>query len=944
MAEHATRTVTFLLTDIEGSTRLWEEYREAMAVALEAHDSILKAAVERAGGTVVQTTGDGLLAEFDQAEAAVTAALDGQHALDGYEWPATGPLRVRMAIHSGSAQVRDEEFHGRPLNRVARLLAIGYGGQVLLSGATVALVADSLPPRLELIDRGEHHLRDLDRPEHVYQLAGPGLRREFPALRSTAAHPSNLPNQLTSFVGREQELGDVRALVVRSRLVTLVGVGGTGKTRLMLKAASAMVDRYRDGVWLVELAPVSDPGLVVQEVAHAIGIQEQPGQRLIDTAVDFLRASELLLVLDNCEHVIAAAADLAQRLLGDCPSLTVLASSREPLGVGGEAILAVPSLALPPAIDARETGLPIDPGLLDRAAGAEAVRLFVERAVETLPSFTLDAANVSAVIEICRRLDGIPLALELAAARVNVLSVQEIAQGLGDRFRLLTGGRRTAVPRQQTLQALIDWSWDLLSDADRRLLRRLSIFAGGWTLEAAAAVTSEGIAEGDAAHPNAAAGDARLDTLDGLSRLVDRSLVVVLHEAGTRYGMLETIRQYARNQLVLSDEVADLAAAHLAYFRKLALEAGPALHGRDMVAWLDRLDTESDNLRSALDWAFEADKEAALELCVSLVDYWTTRSVGSESIDWLERAVDVARVSAADTASPSWRSRSILAARTLAAAAVTSALWASGEPAFRWAEEGLAIARQTGDPRALSNALSSVALASVFAGRAWSPRELLEELVPLLEELEDWWQLALMEGGLAIGLRAWDPAEADARLIRATAAARRSENPAAIAFTAKARGRVAADAGRLEEARGWLTEAIDRYREIGDRRQVLASRSDLVHAMRRWGSLDEAEAAYRETIQEWRRSGNRGAIANQLEAFAFVAVARKDGGRAARLLGAAEALREASGSPLLAVERPEYDEQVGRLREMLDDSSLRSAWAQGRQMTMEDAVAFAVSD
>ena len=938
------RTATFLLTDIEGSTRLWEEYREAMAVALKAHDSLLRAAVEGAGGTVIQGTGDGLLAEFDRAESAITAALDGQHALDDHEWPATGPLRVRMAIHSGSAEMRDDEFHGRPLNRVARLLAIGYGGQVLVSGATAAVVADSLPPTIELIDRGEHHLRDLDRPEHVYQLAAPDLRRDFPALRSTTSHPSNLPNQLTSFVGREQELLDLRALVVRSRLVTLVGVGGTGKTRLMLQAAATLVDRYRDGVWLVELAPVSDPGLIVQEIAHAIGIQEQPGYRLVDTVVDHLRDAELLLLLDNCEHVISAVADLAQRLLGACSSLSVLATSREPLGVGGEAVLAVPSMALPAAIDAREEGLAIDPGLVDRLTNVEAVRLFVERAAETLPSFSLDSANLASVVEICRRLDGIPLALELAAARVNVLSVQEIAQGLGDRFRLLTGGRRTAVPRQQTLQSLIDWSWDLLSEPDRRLLRRLSVFVGGWTLEAASVVASESTPAGNAGTPDSAARDVRLATLDGLSRLVDRSLVVVDHEKGTRYRMLETIRQYARDRLVGSDEVAETAAAHLAYFRKLALEAGPALRGREMIPWLDRLDAESDNLRSALDWAFEADPEAALELCVSLVDYWTTRSVGSEGLDWLERAVDVARLTALDTTSPSSRARSILAARTLAAAAVTSALWASGASAFGWAQEALAIARGTGDPRALSNALSSVALASVFAGMDWSPREVLDELVPLLQEIGDWWQLAFMEGGLAIGLRSVDPVGADARLERATAAARRSENPAAIAFTAKARGRVAADTGRLAEARAWTSEAIDLYQQIGDRREVLACRSDLAHALRRYGSIDEAEAAYRETIQEWRRTGNRGAIANQLEAFAFVALARQDGGRAAQLLGAAEALREAAGSPLLGAERPEYEEEVGRLREMLEEDALTSAWTEGRQSKMEDAVAFALSE
>jgi hypothetical protein len=449
-----------------------------MAVALEAHDSILRTVVEQAGGTVVKTTGDGLLAAFDRAESALTAALDGQNALDRHEWPATGALRVRMAIHSGTAEVRDNDVHGPALNRVSRLLAIGHGGQVLVTSATAVLVADGLPPAFELIDRGEHRLRDLDRPEHVYQLAARGRRREFPPLRSLAADASNLPSQLTSFVGRERELADVQSLLGRSRMVTLVGVGGTGKTRLMLEAAAPLVDRYRDGVWLVELAPVIDPGLVIQEVAHALGVQEQPGQRLIDTEIAYLRDTDLLLLLDNCEHLIAAVADLAQRLLGACPSLHLLGSSREALGIGGEAIFAVPSLALPAAIDGRDAGL-IDAGQYGRMVTAESVRLFIERATETLPSFVLDPMSAAAVVEICRRLDGIPLALELAAARVNVLSVQEIAQGLGDRFRLLTGGRRTAVPRQQTLQALFDWSWDLLSNEDRRLLRRLSVFAGG---------------------------------------------------------------------------------------------------------------------------------------------------------------------------------------------------------------------------------------------------------------------------------------------------------------------------------------------------------------------------------------------------------------------------------------------------------------------------------
>ena len=439
----AARTATFLLTDIEGSTRLWQEHRAAMATALEAHDALLRAAVEEAGGTVVKTTGDGLLAAFDRPEAALAAAAAAQRRLDAQAWPATGALRVRMAIHSGSAEVRDGDFFGPALNRVARLMAIGHGGQVLVSSTTSALAADALPPDSELLDLGEHQLRDHPRPERVHQLAAPGLRRDFPPLRTVSEHPTNLRPQVTSFVGRGRELAALGRLLATSRLVTLVGVGGTGKTRLEVQAAIEGLDRYRDGAWLVELAPVADPELVVGEIGRALGVQQQPGQQPIETIVDHLRSKELLLILDNCEHLIGAAADATDRLLGSCPTLRILASSREPLGVEGETVFAVPSLALPPAPGGRDVAAGADPAEADEAGRSEAVRLFVDRATATLPTFVLDRSNVRAVVEICRRLDGIPLALELAAARINVLSADEIARGLGDRFRLLTGGRRT---------------------------------------------------------------------------------------------------------------------------------------------------------------------------------------------------------------------------------------------------------------------------------------------------------------------------------------------------------------------------------------------------------------------------------------------------------------------------------------------------------------------
>jgi predicted ATPase/class 3 adenylate cyclase len=935
------RTATFLMTDIEGSTRLWEEDRAAMTIALEAHDGLLRTAVEGAGGTVVKTTGDGLLAAFDRPEAGLAAAIEGQQALEAYPWPTSGPLRVRMAVHSGSAEVRDGDFFGPTLNRVARLMAIGHGGQVLVSSATSALVADGLPSSRELLDLGEHRLRDLDRPEHVYQLVAAGLRREFPPLRSIGDRPTNLRPQVTTFVGRERELADLGRLVDGSRLVTLVGVGGTGKTRLELQLAADTLDRYRDGAWLVELAPISDPDLVVGEVARVLGVQPLPGRSTIDAAVDHLRAKALLLLLDNCEHVIGAVADAADRLLGSCPDLHLLASSREPLGVDGEVVFAVPSLALPPAADPLEARV-VGDAEVEQAARSEAVRLFVDRAAATLPTFSLDRSNVRAVVDICRRLDGIPLALELAAARVNILSADEIARGLDDRFRLLTGGRRTAVPRQRTLQALIDWSWDLLDEADQRLLRRLSVFAGGWTLDAAAAVTGE---QADPAEPPA--GAARLDTLDGLGRLVDRSLVIVAHDAATRYGMLETIRQYAHDRLASSGEAAGQRTRHLVHFRRLAVDAEPGLEGPDMMPCLERLDAEIDNLRAALDWAFETEPGAALEMAVGLSVYWNVRLAGSEGFDRMNQAVDLARTWRTAGEPSSRAARSALAARVLSHAAQVLASY-TGRPAdLALSEEATAMAREAGDPGVIANTVAMLAFARVAVDGMVPPdgpeHEAASEALELAEQHGDWYRASIIAAAFALGESATDPTSAEVWMERATESARRTGNLFALGNIIGVRGRVASLAGRLPEAERFLREAQPQYRALNDRRFDRVLTSELAHVLRREGRLDEAEAEYRATIRGWQQSGNDGAVANQLECFAFIALARDQTHRAARLLGAAEALREGADAAMTDFERDEYDAAVSRLRAALGQEALASAWAEGRGMTADAAVAFALS-
>ena len=932
------RTATFLFTDIEGSTRLWEDHRDAMSGALETHDSLLRSVVERSGGDVVKTTGDGMLAAFDRAESALAAALDGQIDLAEHDWPGTGPLRVRMAIHSGTADVRDGDFFGPALNRVARLLAIGHGGQVLVSGTTAGLVADDLPAGSELIDLGEHRLRDLDRPEHVYQLVAAPLRREFPPLRSGSSHPTNLPLQVTSFVGREQELVDIERLLSTGRMVTLVGVGGTGKTRLALHAAADVVERYANGAWLVELAPLTDAGLVVAEIGRALRVQPQPDQPPLEPLVDYLRSKELLLVLDNCEHLIETAADVAYRLLGSCSDLRILASSREPLGIDGERVYAVPSLTLPAGPDVDRAHAPADAEELEQAERSEAVSLFVERARSILPSFALDASNVGAVVEICRRLDGIPLALELAAARVNLLSPAEIAEGLGDRFRLLTGGRRTALPRQRTLQALVDWSWDLLDDADRRLLRRLSVFAGGWTLEAAESVTAD-LADGGA-RPG---GAARVATLDGLGRLVDRSLVTVDHAGATRYRMLETIRQYAADRLAESGEAQDLRDRHLSTYLQLTVAAEAGLAGPGMTTWLLRLDTEIDNLRAALDWAFEAHPEAGLEMCVALIRYWRSRSMGSEGLDRTGQAIDHVRALAPPDAEATAQARAVLLARGLAGAAFLKLT--GGRPdAAAVAEEAIGAARAAGDPAALIDAVTTLVnvRALVTDGRdvdAW--RTMLLEALTLGETLGDGTRVARLQAILALIEAPLDPPSADAWLERASEAAAKSGNPLEIASISHIRGRIASRTGRLVDAQRWFAQSQAQFHAIGDRRFELSARSELAHALRRSGAIDAAEAEYRETIHGWQHSGNRGAIANQLEAIAFLAVARGSGERAARLLGAAEALREVAGSPMTAQERQEYDGELLRLRAQLEAAALDEHWAEGRAMSSEEAVALA---
>jgi hypothetical protein len=567
---------------------------------------------------------------------------------------------------------------------------------------------------------------------------------------------------------------------------------------------------------------------------------------------------------------------------------------------------------------------------LDAVAATEAVRLFVERATAVEPSFTLTAANVAPIGEICRRLDGIPLAIELAAGRVSAMSPEEIAVGLGDRFRLLTGGRRTSVPRQQTLHALIDWSWDLLSDPDRQLLRRLSVFAGGWTAPAAAQVTTDGA-------------PSLMDTIDGLTRLVDRSLVIADRGAVTRYRMLETIRQYARERLISSGEAPATSDRHLAYYAALAAQASPELRGPSMVDWLDRLDAEIENLGIALEWSLEGDPDTAIALTTHLLDYWVARSPSPENQARVVAAVEMARRVAVDRAGAASEQR-IAAVRLMGKAALSWALSGGGMTAIDWGAEAMAVAPELDSPQATIDANLGHTTAAIFTQTPVDIRARLAEMILLANGIDDQFSMAFAGVGVAVGVGAVDHEQAAPLLALGVAAAHRSGNPHAIALTSLGVGTLLARTGRTDEAQVSLAEAVARFSEMGNERLANAARSEIAHALRRAGRTDEAMAAYRDTIARWVRSGARGAVAHQLESIAFLGIDSGAADRPARLLGAAASLREASRNPMTTNEVPEHAAYLEQLRERLGSHAVDEALAAGRRLSMADAVALAFAE
>jgi predicted ATPase/class 3 adenylate cyclase len=875
MTDLPTGIVTFLFTDIEGSTRLWEQHPEAMEAALARHDALLRQAIQAHGGRVFKTIGDQFCAVFGTVAAALAAVLAAQQALRAEPWPSSTPLRIRTALYTGTARSRDEDYFGPAVNRVARLLAVGHGDQILLSAATAGALRAALPEGASLRDLGAHRLKDLQQPEHLFQLLSPGLPTEFPPLRSLEAFAHNLPSQLTSFIGRELQMAEVKQWLTTTRLVTLTGGGGCGKTRLALQVAADLLEEYADGVWLVELAPLEDPALVRQTVASALGVREEPGHLLTATLTEYLRPKSLLLLLDNCEHLLPACAQLAEGLLRACPKLRVLASSREALGIRGERTYRVPSFIVP------------DPELLPplaRLCEFEAVQLFADRARLSQPTFAVTQANAASVVQVCQRLDGIPLALELAAARVKALPVEKLNERLDDMFRLLTGGSRTALPRQQTLRALIDWSYDLLSPPEKGLLRRLSVFVGGWTLEAAEAVcVGEGVEE--------------WEVLGLLTSLVEKSLALYEEQAGEgRYHLLETMRQYARDRLLETGEAERVRERHATYLLALAEEAATEFTRSVRAAWLDRLEIEYENLRAALTWSFTAGSgaETGLRLARALLQFWQVRGYLSEGRAYLEQALG------REGAGQPTRER----ADALNAAAVLA--WMQGDAGASRAlfDESLAIEQITGEP--------------------WETAWSIYHLGHVVAEQGDYQKAkGLLEESLAIF--------------------RQLEHPSGIAASLVEQASVALKQGELEAARSLYEEGLRISRELGNKVSIAIALNNLGKIAREQGDTQAARDLHTEGLMIRLELGDRGGYPWSPEAFARLA-APENPERAARLWGAAEVLRETLGWPLPPSERAEYDRAVCVVREALGKEAFATAWSEGRAMTEAQATAYAVEE
>lgn len=874
-------TVTFLFTDIEGSSGLWEKHPVEMGRALARHDLLLRQEIEDGGGIVFKTIGDAFCAAFETANAAVQVAVLAQRMICAEDWPTPVVLKVRMALHTGDAEFRDGDYFGAPLNRVARILAAGHGGQILVSLSTEELVRDAISSDIRLLDLGECKLRGMSRPERVFQISADALPASFPPLRFLEMVPNNLPQTANSFVGREKELQTVAHLLKESRLVTLTGTGGTGKTRLSLQVGALALTSFPDGVWFVELASLTDPRRVLDSIASAMDLREEAGVPLENTVRRTLAARVSLLILDNCEHLQDACAGVVANLLKYCPKLRVLATSRHALAIADEHSYAVPPLAtINPyrdLLDARDPVFTI--------SQFESVRLFLDRAAAVNSQFAVTAKNAPAVAQICWRLDGIPLAIELAAARVRVLSAEQIAERLDDRFRLLTGGNRSVLPHQQTLRTLIDWSYDLLSETERVLLRRLGVFGGGRNLEAIEAVcTGDGVEV--------------FDTLDLLQQLVEKSLLSVEEgpEAEQRYTMIESVWQYVREKLDEAGEFDQLRERHLAWFLKQAGMISPALEGPEIARWLEKADAERNNFRLALDWAMKspATVRAGLRLSAYLTHYWEIRGFFQEGRYYFAQLL---------------------------------AVGGDFEPTKEFADATAGSARMAWLQDQTTEAIA-----------------LYERAIRLYQTIGDLRAMQLQRAFLAFNLRnAGKEAEASVIFDEVVDYAAAHGDGRLLAIARNGQAASAGDRGDFKECRRLREESLVAFRSAGYKWIT----GYMLWGLSRACIADRDPVSAREALAEWveiaRELKTRWVFPYMLFLYAGVHHLENNNHVAAQLLGAAVSLRDGMGMQFDAVDHKESEETLQLVRRALEEGEFQRMFDDGKSVPLAEAVNLAQS-
>jgi len=899
-----TGTVTFLFSDIEGSSQRWERNREAMKTAVARQEQLVSAAVTTHGGYLFKSLGDAFCVAFATAPKAVSAAIEAQRALAKEDFSGVDGIRVRMGLHTGYADERNADYFGPAVNRVARLMAIGHGGQVLLSGSTRELAHSDLAAGVSLVDLGSHRLKDLTEPEEVWQLKIDGVPAEFPPLRSLDELPNNLPIQRTTFVGRDQDVASVKKLVSHHRLLTLVGSGGVGKTRVALQVGADLLDQYPDGVWLADFAPITDPELVSSVIAQALGMSQPEGKRIDESIPPWLKRKKLLLILDNCEHVLEPVATLAAAIIGTAPDVRIVNTSRQVLDISGEEVFRVPSLDVPHTI------ADLTPAAVEQFG---AVALFVDRARSVDKSFTLTDDTAPVVADICRRLDGIPLAIELAAARVKVLSIPNLAQRLNERFKILTGGSRDVLPRQKTLSALIDWSYDLLTRQEQTLFTRLAIFAGGFSLDAATAVCGgEGLDE--------------IEVLDLLSSLTDKSLVVA-DTAGERerYHLLESTRAYAMEKLVAAGDYERLALRHGEYYCVQAKEVAKRWGTGSQLAWLTSVELELDNYRAMLEWALKDGHDVTLggALVGALNRLWPG-GLAVEGRYW----IGLAQAGLDEPAHPE------VAAELWAA----SSMLAAGKRKHDCAERALSLYQALGDRQGAAQALSGLAFALYQMGRLEEASETNARALAAMRELGDkpgvascLTQQANLQSdrGDASGARAFF-AQA-----LATYKALGNETGAALVLGNLAESEFAD--GKVEEALRLVGEALEIDVRGKYPHRLATSYCNSAAYRIALKELDGARDAAREALRWARQAQYTLGEAIALQHLALLGALHGKSADASRLIGYVNAQYKELGMERETTEKWAYAKLCTVLREHLSETEIEKFTAEGAAWSEDQA-------